>query len=513
MTATLRALYVGSDDPRASALSTADLQVIRAVSGIDGLKRLQDETVDCVLVTTELADISLAHFVEKVQVDHPRTPVVLVGDDADRSPVIEALSAGATSIVDETDFDAIRTEIREVVTNERLDRAIAENERLEDAVRHVATRTAGVSDRVDVEESIYEAIMGVDLYEFAWLGEFADGTIHLHYPIEGAFDPGEIASLVGGGDPSFIERAVTSGGVETVEGTADTRSTSLQAAETDATPDPTVATDGSTINQSMASAAVPLAPAESSPNVLLLATTRNRAFDQSERELLSDFGAVASSALRSTADHHIDDETADQARRFALALAHELRSPIGIASTHLALGRENDDAESFDRVEEALARVTDSIDGILELAGNDTVDETSRRPLAADIEEAWDSLEDPDAELVVEGSIEFGGNHDLIVLALSNLFRNAIEHAGAPVTVRAGPLADGIYIEDDGPGIPPADRDHVFEWGYTTLDDGTGIGLALVREIIDMHGWEISVSEGADGGARFEITGIESDMT
>jgi len=42
-----------------------------------------------------------------------------------------------------------------------------------------------------------------------------------------------------------------------------------------------------------------------------------------------------------------------------------------------------------------------------------------------------------------------------------------------------------------------------------TAEGGTGFGLAIVREIVDAHGWEIAVTETADGGARFEITGVE----
>jgi signal transduction histidine kinase len=49
----------------------------------------------------------------------------------------------------------------------------------------------------------------------------------------------------------------------------------------------------------------------------------------------------------------------------------------------------------------------------------------------------------------------------------------------------------------------------VFEQGYSTADDGTGFGLSIVREIVEAHGWEITVTEGANGGARFEIAGVD----
>jgi signal transduction histidine kinase len=89
--------------------------------------------------------------------------------------------------------------------------------------------------------------------------------------------------------------------------------------------------------------------------------------------------------------------------------------------------------------------------------------------------------------------------------------RNAIEHAGEGVTVTVGELedGDGFYIADDGEGIPEEEREEVFDTGYSTSEDGTGFGLSIVEEIVTAHGWSIDVTESKDGGARFEISGVE----
>jgi signal transduction histidine kinase len=76
------------------------------------------------------------------------------------------------------------------------------------------------------------------------------------------------------------------------------------------------------------------------------------------------------------------------------------------------------------------------------------------------------------------------------------------------VTVTVGSLPRGFYVEDDGPGIPPDDRESVFEAGYTTEREGTGFGLSIVQTIAEAHGWDIMVTEGSEGGARFEVTGV-----
>jgi signal transduction histidine kinase len=85
----------------------------------------------------------------------------------------------------------------------------------------------------------------------------------------------------------------------------------------------------------------------------------------------------------------------------------------------------------------------------------------------------------------------------------------AFEDDGVGVTV--GDLPDGFYVADDGPGIPASKRDTVFDVDYSTSDDGTGFGLRIVEQIAEAHGWTVEVTEGREGGARFEITGVTFD--
>jgi len=79
------------------------------------------------------------------------------------------------------------------------------------------------------------------------------------------------------------------------------------------------------------------------------------------------------------------------------------------------------------------------------------------------------------------------------------------------VTVTVGDLdGGGFFVADDGPGIPPDCHEKVFQRTYSTSQEGTGFGLRIVERIAEAHGWEVEVSSSADGGARFEFSGVET---
>ncbi|MEF8808233.1 sensor histidine kinase, partial [Natronomonas sp.] len=122
----------------------------------------------------------------------------------------------------------------------------------------------------------------------------------------------------------------------------------------------------------------------------------------------------------------------------------------------------------------------------------------------------WKTAATEEATVEIEDEITIKGDRSRLCHVFENLFRNAIEHGGADVTVRVGRIDEyGIYVEDDGPGIPEDERERVFEPGHTSVDGGTGFGLAIVRRITEAHGWEVEIVEGSDGGTRFEFTGVD----
>ncbi len=199
----------------------------------------------------------------------------------------------------------------------------------------------------------------------------------------------------------------------------------------------------------------------------------------------------------------------ERLEEFAHIASHDLRNPINVAAGRLELARAECDSDHLDHLGDALDRMETLIDDTLTMATEgQTVTAVETVDLGEFAINCWDAVPDDDATLAVRDDLTIEADPDRLARLLENLFRNAAEHAGPAVSVRLGSLPDGFYVADDGPGIPEADRDEIFEAGTTTADDGTGFGLAIVEEIVQAHGWTVRVEESEAGGARFEITGV-----
>lgn len=201
----------------------------------------------------------------------------------------------------------------------------------------------------------------------------------------------------------------------------------------------------------------------------------------------------------------------ERLEKFASVVSHDLRNPLSIASTYLDLVRDECDSDDLDRIKEAHDRMRELIEDILDLARmGERVDEFETCAFDRVVESCWKSVETGAATLHLETELTVAAHEGRLKRLLENLIRNAIEHGGDDVSVTIGDLENGFFIADDGPGIPEVEQEAVFESGYSTVETGTGFGLAIVQEIIDSHGWEIDVTTSSAGGARFEITGIDS---
>lgn len=200
----------------------------------------------------------------------------------------------------------------------------------------------------------------------------------------------------------------------------------------------------------------------------------------------------------------------DRLEAFASIVSHDLRNPLNVAEGHMALLREERSDDRLEHVAGALDRMRTLIEDLLALArANETVTDLEPVDLAELAEACWRNVDTHEASLRLLTTRELTADESRLGQVLENLIRNAIQHGGHDLTVTIEDVPDGFAVEDTGPGIDSADPDRIFESGYSTETDGTGLGLAIVNTIVDAHGWSISVTNAPDGGARFEITGVD----
>lgn len=207
----------------------------------------------------------------------------------------------------------------------------------------------------------------------------------------------------------------------------------------------------------------------------------------------------------------------------AAGLAHETRNPLNIIRGLAQLiVKENqappDIRERSSAIIEEADRVTAQLN---EFINYSRPREVRRAPVAAgrvaaevaralthDAEEKGVTIALPENELVIEA------DEQLLRQTLFNLLLNAVQAAqnGGAISVHllreSGDRA-AIEVRDNGPGVPPERRQEIFKPYFTTSERGTGLGLAVVQQIVAAHGWEIACLGNEPRGAVFRVSDVK----
>lgn len=215
------------------------------------------------------------------------------------------------------------------------------------------------------------------------------------------------------------------------------------------------------------------------------------------------------------------ERSSTQQREFVSDASHELRSPIATIQATLEVALEHEEQADWHAVAaDVLAedvRMARVVSDLLDLA---RVDENGDALVDAPIVDLDDvvleevaHVHDRRVESTAVSAGRVRGRRNQLSRAVRNLLENAEHYAAERVDVSLTSVNGSVelIVEDDGPGIPEADRERVFE-RFTRLDEGrdrdaggAGLGLAMVRAIAERHGGSITVDSGALGGARFVV--------
>jgi signal transduction histidine kinase len=207
-------------------------------------------------------------------------------------------------------------------------------------------------------------------------------------------------------------------------------------------------------------------------------------------------------------------------REFVSDASHELRSPIASMRTELEVALRHPDAAEWPEVAQRVLgerdRLERLVDDLLELAHLDEGRALRRDELDLDdivLAEAAHARRLPVRIAGVSAGRVIGDRRALEQM-VRNLFDNATRHGTAQVAVHLA-LRDHMVVldvDDDGPGVEPSDRIRIFErfaradGGRGREHGGAGLGLALVRRVVDAHGGTVECTASPLGGARFEVT-------
>lgn len=190
-------------------------------------------------------------------------------------------------------------------------------------------------------------------------------------------------------------------------------------------------------------------------------------------------------------------------RAYTNHVTHELKSPltslIGAAELLQADSSQEDREALTNTIRTSAYKMQDQLHALRRLAS--ARDPVGKGP--AKLSEACEGLE---ADLAVRVEQDTSVPLDLEALraVLAQLAQNAAAHGATILTLSA--TSEGFSVSDDGPGIAPGNRAHIFEPFFTTrrADGGTGMGLAIVKTMIDVAGGEIALAD-TFSGTRFEI--------
>jgi PAS domain S-box-containing protein len=253
--------------------------------------------------------------------------------------------------------------------------------------------------------------------------------------------------------------------------------------------------------------------------LLNVGSTDPDGFDDWERNLIEVWANTATVVLKRVAEF---EELQAQKRKlsherdrlddFTSILSHDIQNPLNVALLRTDLASRECDSEHLSTAVQALSRIEELTDSLLTLTKHgQTVEETSVVQLDTMASQSWDTIVTEEASLRAVTTERVRANQSRVHRLFENLFRNAVEHNNTDVTVTVGLVEDGsgFYVADDGAGIPESKRSELFERGFTTSEHGIGLGLQIVKRICEAHGWEVTVAESTDGGARFEITNVE----
>ncbi|TYT62908.1 sensor histidine kinase [Natrialba swarupiae] len=491
---------------------------LRTVDSASAARDALDEEIDCLIVGPELTDEETIDVIEGVRGSTTDVSVVAIAPSADSAVLRALLEVDTAELVDVPDEEGISdhdVERLRTYVDEYYHRSISD---IRETVFDISRSLMGAApDETDIEIEWGLRLVGERLdADRCLVFEYADDVLDPTHvwdrrstssaeadPISPSAFPG-FDTLSKSFDPYAVPAEVDDLEFDVPDGFLGDLGTSADRNDT-------VAADADShrylAERTLESLlAVPIVVDWELIGILVVEQEARRPWPRLLRQQIQTFGELVGYTLDRERRRRELARQNERLERFVSVVSHDLRNPLNVLSGYIELIEETGDPEHIEDVSMAADRMETMIEDLLTLARQG---ENLEKRQPVDLEDvarrAWNAVDTADARLVTRELGTVDGDPGRLQQAFENLFRNAIEHAGARVTVTVVGTEDGFVVEDDGPGIPVEQRNRIFREGYTG-GDGTGLGLSIVATVVDAHGWSISVEESDDGGARFAFT-------
>jgi PAS domain S-box-containing protein len=187
---------------------------------------------------------------------------------------------------------------------------------------------------------------------------------------------------------------------------------------------------------------------------------------------------------------------------FNSIISHDLRNPLNVAMGYLDLYREEGEGEDLEKIENSLERIKNIIDELMAVSSNSEEMQKEKVSLERALVKAI-SHKDEEIDYNVFKDVEVYISSTGLVSMFENLLSNSIKHNNPPFEVEVGSTDKGFYYTDNGE--LEEDKEHVEEYGFTTHNDGSGIGVSIIMRIAQVNNWNVELSRTGDGSLRYDF--------
>lgn len=195
----------------------------------------------------------------------------------------------------------------------------------------------------------------------------------------------------------------------------------------------------------------------------------------------------------------------NELEQFTSILKHDLTNHLMIIQEYAKL-TETEDTDKIEKVINSAGRAQEIIDDMDTVFRNKESDpDLTKIDFKFVCENVWQNIETENESLIVKNTREFDGDMGMTKVLLENIFKNSVEHGGEDVTIEAKITENMMCISDDGVGIPDEKVDKIFQHGFSSKSNGTGLGMSIISVMCNSQGWDVQIDRDYDNGTKVDI--------